>query len=367
MKMKNTQTMLSLIIILIIVLTSCDFPQNNNDNFIYTYPSIGDTFTIINMKTHQVDNEVKMDLPDGLQLYGLCISSDKNHLIFAGFDASKTENPICIVDYSISKDTIESIYNTGIQCLAVPRIGTAILDNNDSKVYLYTHKNGLYVIDFNKKETTLISSEIDVAKYFYTFDDCSMTIIKKYITSGFQSASYTEMEFYNNDSVLSHAEFILNQNDIDSVDVMDIAYSPQKNKIFITYLLSNGRSRNISAYFGSYDLETLEFSKGNFTFPWSTRSYTISNSDLLDECYVAGENDTVYVIDVSDDNYSMKDHIILSGKTGGPTTSILLEEENIAYFGCYNDNRVYIYNLKTRNIINQFYAERPYNFILAKK
>ena len=361
--MKKSHLLIFLALLSVLVLSNCNFPHSDNNRYIYTYPNIGSIFTVINTKTNQVDKEIEMILPHGIQLYGWCKSSDNNHLIFAGLDTSNTEYPICIVDYSISKDTIESIYNTGIPCLAVPRIGTAILDDSDNKVFLYTHNNGLYIIDFKIHEIQLLSSEINVGKYFYTFNDCPITIIKKYITSAFISASFTELEFYYNDSTLSQPEFVLNQNDVDSIDVTDIDYSPEKNRIYISYLLSNGRSRNLSVNFGSYDLETLELTKSDFTLPWSSNSYSVTNSDIRNECYVVGANDTVYVIDLTDEIYSIKDKILLENKTIGPTNSILVPENNIAYFGCSRDNRIYICDLKNNEIIDQLFVERPYLFL----
>jgi len=364
---KTTNIIFTAILLLLFTLNNCNAPINSNESDkIYTYPNIGDTFTIINTKTHQVDKEVKMDLNDSLHLYGWCLSADENHLIFAGFNTNESEDSIYIVNYNIIQDTIESIFNTGIQELAAPRLGTAYLENCDSKFYLYTHKAGLYVIDYYTEDVSLISSEIGVGKYFYTLEDSPWTIIKKYVarTGGI---SYAELEFYVNNSMLSDTAFVLNKNGIDSIDVMDLTYSSEQNKIFITYLLSNGRSRDISANFGSYNLETLEFSKGEFTLPWSTNAYSISYSESRNECYLVGEQDKVYVIDVSNENYSIKELIELPGKTTGPTKSIILSDENIAYFGCTRDNLVYVCNLNTKEIINSFYVERPYYFILVKR
>jgi hypothetical protein len=363
LEMRKSCPLVFLTILSVLILSNCNFPPSNNNSYIYAYPNISNIFTVINAKTNQVDKEVTMDLPKGVLLFGWCMSSDDEHLIFAGFDTSYTEYPICIIDYGICNDTIESIYNTGIQCLAVPRIGTAILDGCDSKVYLSTYANGLYIIDFKSQKTQLLSSEINVEKSFYTFNDLPMTIIKKYITTAFMGASYTELEFYYNDSTLSQPEFVLNQDDVDSIDVTDIGYSQEKNKIFITYLISNGRSRDISVQFGSYDLETLELTKSNFTLPWSSNSYSITNSDLRNECYVVGQNDTVYVIDVTNDTYSIKDKIYLENKTIGPTKSILVTDDNFAYFGCSRDNRIYVCDLNNREIINQLFVERPYLFL----
>lgn len=362
---------LPLFLLLLITLSSCIFtPKNKSDgDLIYTYPNIGDSFTVINSKTHEVEKTVKMNLNDSVHLFGWCLSADEKHLIFAGFNTNESEDSIYIVNYNIIKDTIESIFNTGIQELAVPRLGTAYLENCDSKFYLYTHKAGLYVIDYYTEEVSLISSEIIVGKYFYTFEDSPWTIIKKYI-AGAGNISHTELEFYLNDSMLSDTAFVLNKNGIDGIDVMDLTYSSEQNKIFFTYLLSNGRSRGVSALFGSYDLETLEFLKGEFTLPWGENlmvmnGYSISYSESHNECYVVGEQDKVFVIDVSNENYSIKELIELPGKTKGPTKSIILSDENIAYFGCTRDDLVYVCDLNKKEIINSFYVERPFLFILV--
>lgn len=362
--MKKALLIISLILILSLV--GCNiFPiDRTEDELLYTYPNIASSFSIINTRTNQVEKTVNMELPNELQLFGWCFSANENHIYFAGFNSLDTSYSVNIVDYNIEDDTVESIFKTDIKGLAAPRLGTAFIENCDSKFYLFTHSSGLYIVDAKLKESTLISSETNSEHFFYLFKDSPWTIVKKYIT--LNNTSFTEIEFYKKDSLISSPEFVINSNDCDGLDILDLVYSSNKNKIFFTYLLSNGRSRNIGAYFGSFNLETFEIIKGKFELPWSTNSYSISYSDEHEECYVVGEHDTVYIIDVREDSYNINGYIYLKDKTNGPTSSIVKSDDNIIYFGCSRDNKIYIYNHNKKKIVNSLFVERPYKLFLVK-
>ena len=151
---------------------------------------------------------------------------------------------------------------------------------------------------------------------------------------------------------------ILNENDIDSVFLDDAVFSESNNKLFITYMLSRRRSSYITSYFNYYDLQIKEFHKSPITLPWSLNPYNIEYSPKRKEVYTVGASDKLYIIDTG--NETLKDSIILIGKTQSPSEIILRNDENILFISCPNNNSILAIDLNKRKVVKNISLEHPY-------
>ena len=196
---------------------------------------------------------------------------------------------------------------------------------------------------------------------FYHSSDQQLTAVNKDLLAG---DSYSELYIYDTLSGLKDLKCILNEGDQDSVYIYDVIFSNDNKKIYVSYQLSGGRSRDIAAYFGSYDLETQELHTAPFTFPWSLNPYYMAYSPLRDEIYLIGAYDTFYIINVQGDRYSIKETIQLAGKVAGPSQILVRPDEEVAFVSCNYTNLVYVIDLETRSVINQINIPMAYTMII---
>ena len=325
-----------------------------DNGLMVVYPNSGSQLTIVDCNTFEIVKNITVDIPDSLYITRMCLSTNKDYFIFI---STILEPPYStyIISYNIELANVCSIFPIGVDTVGAPRLTAANIQDKPGLIYLYTHSHGLYSIDFIKEEINLISDECDqgLGKYFYFNDDKTITsILKK-----FGSKSYAEIEFYNTLSELKEIQFVLNQNNQDSIAISDLVFS-KDNKIFISFWPS--QLKWIEDYFGSYNLETKELHKANFTLPWSIIPYLLSYSPKRNEIYTVSGLDKFYVIDVSTEDYIIRDVIELTGKIEGTSRILVRRDEKIAFVSCSVSNLVFVIDLETKQVIKEIEMEFPY-------
>jgi hypothetical protein len=326
-----------------------------DNGLMVVYSNSGKKLTIIDCNTFEAVKNITVDVPDSLYITRMCLSTNKEYFIFIA-SITVGRYPTYIITYNIEEGIVSSIFPIGLDTVGAPRLTAAYIQDKPGLLYLYTHNHGLYSIDFNKEEVNLISDECDqsLGKFFYfTGDKKTCVILKK-----FGSKSYDEIEFYNTLSELKEIQFVLNQNNKDSISIDDLIFS-KDNKIFISIRLP--QTKWIENYFGSYDLETKELRKANFTLPWSINAYLLGYSPGRNEIYTVGAQDKLFVIDVSTDDYFIKDVIEIPGKVDECTSKIFIRrDEKIAFISCSFSNLVFVIDLDTKQVIKKINIEFPY-------
>jgi len=315
--------------------------------------------TIIDYNTYEVVKHINVNIPDTLQFHSMCLSTNKDYFIFC---ASTGAPPFSnyIISYDIVKNSVYNIFPTGLDSVGAPRMTAAFLPDEPGLIYLYTRHVGLYAIDFLKEEKELISPEKGMSKDFFHSHDKKWILMNKYIPCG----DYTEIEFYNTSERLYQEEFILNKNDQDSLDVVDLVFSKNKTKLYISYLLSKRRAVYDAAFFGCYDLETKEPDSSYVTLPWSDNPYYIAYSSKRQEVYMVGAQDKFYIIDVSSKEYSIEAVIDLTGKIPSPSRIVIRPDEDVAFVSCVYTDLVFVIDLENRRILKSIQIEHPYFMVL---
>jgi YVTN family beta-propeller protein len=215
---------------------------------------------------------------------------------------------------------------------------------------------------FKQQVKELISNEhnFDLDERIYNSQDNNWTVVHK-DWSGSIKGSFSELEFYSVSSGLHNLIFTLNKDNKDSIEVYDFEFS-KDNKLFITYQLSDGRSRAIESYFGSYDLVTKQLYQSLLRFPWSLNPYYTAYSPSRNEVYTIGAYDTLYVIDT--DTYKIKSTIILPGKIIGSSQIQITPDEAIVFVSCPNSNSIYVIDLNNYQVTKIINLTNPYNMII---
>jgi WD40 repeat protein len=323
------------------------------ENKMYVYSNSGNTFYLMDYKTFEVAREIHLNIADTISCDGMALSTNRDYLFF-GAQGLFPNPPSGFVIYDIKKDKIENLFFTKLNY----GIGYFISAENKSEpglVYVHFRDFGTYSIDlFERKVKELISDEhgFDLSKRIYQSPDGKWTVVMK---------NYSELEFYNAESWLHDLQFTLNKDDRDSISVYDLEFS-KDNRLFITYQLSDGRSRDIGSYFGSYDLETKQLYRSSLKFPWSLNPYYTAYSPNRNEVYTIGTYDKLYVIDA--DSYGIKGTVILTGKITGSSQILIIPNEEIAFVACPNNNSIFVVDLNSRQIIKTIAVTKPYNMII---
>jgi len=133
-------------------------PKEENltgNNQMIVYPNIGNVFYWVNYKTLELGRTTILNIPDSIGCFGICLSTNKDFLIFAG---ELLEPPYSqfIISYNIKRDTLHRIFPTGLDSVGAPRITAAYLPNDPGLIYLYSHNVGLYSINFLSQEVNMI-------------------------------------------------------------------------------------------------------------------------------------------------------------------------------------------------------------------
>lgn len=134
-------------------------------------------------------------------------------------------------------------------------------------------------------------------------------------------------------------------------------------RLFVTYQLSDGRSRGIESYFGSYDLQTGELYTSDLRFPWTLNPYYTAYSPKRGEIYTIGAYQEFYIID--SEAYQVNEIITLEEKKTQNVSQILLSrDENVAFISSPADNLLQMLDLNTRNVVQTIELEQPYHMII---
>lgn len=331
------------------------------NNQMVVYPNIGNVFYLVNYKTLRLERTIKLDTPDSIGCFGLCLSTNKDFLVFAGEQLEAPFNQF-IITYDIKQDTLYNIFPTGLDSVGAPRMTAAHLPSDPGLIYLYSHKVGLYSINFLSQEVTLISSENGIPKEFHNSPDEKWIVIRKYFPG--YNKNYTELEFYKTVEGLIHYDFVLNKSDQDSLDIMDLVFSNGNSKLYVSYLLSQRRAVNEAAFFGSYNLNNKEFSLSHVVLPWSWNPYYMAYCEKRKEAYMVGAQDKFYMIDTSSEDYILKSVVDLTGKIPSPSRILIRPDENVAFVSCVYSNFVLAIDLNNKSILKTIPIEAPYLMIL---
>lgn len=359
------------LILLLGVLCSCEKNKNTlngasstTDNKMYVYQNSGKMLYLVDYQTYEVVRTINLNFPAQISCYGLCLSTDHNYLIGEGIDFSSPMGNLYFYSYDIQNERILNYFNTGLIADGIPSFIAANIPSDPGLAYFNHRSKGLYAFNFiNKEPVEQISNETEqhLIKLFYHSSEHQWTVVNKKWLAG---NSRSELHIYDTLSGLKDLKFILNEGNKDSVYIYDIAFSNNNKKLYISYQLSGGRSVGIAAYFGSYDLETRKLYTAPFTFPWSLNPYYMAYSPRREEVYLVGASAKFYIIDVSGDEYSIKDTIQLTGKVGGPSKILVRPDEEVAFVSCNYTNLVYVIDLETRSILNQVHIPMAYTMII---
>ena len=349
----------NLILITIIILGCNNSPTepDTTENKMYVYSNYGNTFYLVDYKTYEVIKEIQLSVPDTVKCNGMILSTDRNYLFFKA-EGQYPSPPFGFAIYNIENKNLENVFFTEFRGAEPAYFISAQNNSEPGLIYIHFRDIGTYSIDlFEQKVKELISDEhdFDLDKRIFHSPDGLWTIVKKNWAIG-----YTELEFYSASSGLHDLLFTLNKNDADSISIYDFEFS-NNNKLFITYQLSDGRSRDIESYFGSYDLETKQLYRSSLKFPWSLSGYYLTYSSNRNEVYAVGSSGQFYIIDP--DTYLIKD--TLSFSIGGEQSPIVITPyENLAFVAYPNSNSIYAIDLNERKLKKTIYVDEPYNMII---
>lgn len=356
-------------IIILLLINSCsadnlietnDKSERTYNNMMVVYPNIGNIFYWLNYNSLELERTTILDIPDSIGCFGICISANKDYIIFAGQLLNKPYRQY-IISYDIKSGKISNIFYTGLDSVGAPRITAAYLPHEPGLIYMYSHSAGLYSINFLTKVINIISDEHgqNLGKNFYFSADKKKAAVLKQIGG---NNTYSEIELYNTIDGVKNPYFVLNQNNMDSIQVDDLSFSEDNKKVYISIRVP--QMRGIANYFGSYNLETGELYKSPFTFPWSINPYYMAYSSKRQEVYLVGEQNKFYIIDTKTKDYKLKDVIDLSGKLPGPSRLVLNPDENMCFVSCSRSNFIIAIDLDKKSILKKIPIEAPYLMLL---
>jgi hypothetical protein len=368
--MNNNQKIFSIILIVLVVILipSCErvYPPSDYEehDLLVVYENKGNDFYLIDPYLFTINKEVNLDISEDFFPTSMCVSTNNDYLLFTGRYEDDPKRNYYIVKYDISADSAAGIFSLGLKELGYPKICAAHLDDEPGLIYLYSNNGGTYKIDFLKEKCSVISFAQNLPKDFYYPPETDWMVRNNYYPNTIYSFSYTELEFFSIESHLRNCEFILNKHDIDSVVIKDMKYSSKDEKLYVSYLLSQKKAIRGSAFFGAYDMLTLEFDTSHVVLPWSTNPYYLAYNSGRDECYMIGETNQFYIIGLDSTEYYLKDVIELTDKTTGPSRIAVRSDCNIAFVSCIRDNRVYVVDLETKQVYTTISIETPYQLVL---
>jgi len=301
----------------IVLLTSCSKKEStvekDTPNKLFAYPNKGDIVYLIDYESYELIEEINLGLLETHGLFGITLSSNRDYLVFSGMELQPPFGHF-IFSYNISDGT-KQMFTTDFDSVGAPRMAPALDQSNPGLIYFYSHSLGFYSIDFLEKKVIQCLSEehgqsLGVA--FYNTPNASYTaVLKKYPTS------YSEIEFYQQGSSLQNLLYVFNDNDEYGMSVYDVAFSDNDEFMYVSYQLSERRSREIESYFGIYDLNNKELFKSEMRLPWSLNPYYIEYSPKRKEAYLVGAYDQFYIINT--ENNTLVDSVTITGKVEGPS------------------------------------------------
>ena len=336
-------------------------PGNTTEDKMYVYSNYGKTFYLVDYKTFEVVKGINLSVSDTISINGMILSTDKKNLSFKA-EGQYPSPPFGFVVYNIEKQNIEDIFFTDFKNAEPAYFIAAQNKAEPGLIYVRFRDIGTYSIDlYKQKIKDFISDEHDFVldERIYPAIGGNWDVIHKH-WSGNIKGSFSELEFYLTSSGLHNLQFTLNRDDQDSISIYDFKLS-KDNRLFITYQLSDGRSRNIESYLGVYNLETKQLLRSSLKFPWSLSGYYLAYSANRNEVYTIGSSGIFYIIDP--DTYSLEDTINLS-VVGEQSPIVVTPDDNFAFVAYPNSNSIYVIDLNERKVIKTISVNEPYNMII---
>ena len=337
-------------------------PPASTDHKMYVYSNTSQKFYLVDYGTYNVVREIPLNVPSGISLSGMTLSTNRDHLLFRT-SGPNNESPLGFAIYDIRKEEFRELFFTEFIHSGPVTFIAAEDKSAPGLIYAHLRDAGTYAIDLiEKRVVEIISDEHDfvLSKRFAHSPDGRWTLIHK-IRSG--AGGFHELQFYAKSSDLRDLQFTLSENGEDSISIYDLEFSKDGEKLFISYQLSDGRSRDIESYFGSYDLQRKQLYRSSLIFPWSLNPYYLAYSPKRDEIYTVGAYQEFHIIDT--ETYERENVITLIGKKTREVSLILISpDENLAYVSCPADNLVFAVDLEKREVIRSIELQQPYHIII---
>jgi WD40 repeat protein len=333
--------------------------EPTTDNKMFVYPNKGNTFYLVDYNSYNIIGEIKLKIPNNIYLNGMTLSTNRDYLLFCGIDtSSSTTYKDVFVAYDIYNNKIGDIYYTGLTNTGPERFISGQNKSSPGLIYVYYRDLGFYLLDiFEKKiiKTISVDHAFTFIKEPFHCPYGQRDILLK--TDG--ANAYSEIECYQANTDFSNLQFILNQNNKDSIFVYNIDFS-NDNRLLVSYQPSGG-NYNTAGYLGIYNLNTKQFTHTSLKLPWSLNGYFITYNENRDELYDIGNKGILYIIDAN--TYKIKKTIDLSIE-GQESPVVLGPDKNIAYVGYPENNLLFVINLDTDKIITKITITSAYNIII---
>jgi len=346
-------------VVLVVLLISLNYncnkyipPLCKNETHIIVYDLRGDQYALIDNQTYDIVRTEKINIPDSLYIRSKCLSSNKENIILIA-NVAQPNNDLYCLQYNIESDTITNVFCTNINSSKPPRLHPI---EESTGILMYTETSGMDIINYETGEVEFISDEVGYPKEIFKskFDD--IVIITNYYGSAL--GSYTDFSIYY-DSNFYEPSAIVNINDCDSVNIKDISFSENGGRIFISYLLSDNKAIFQSAFFGSYNLSTLEKDSSYITLPWSTYPYQIAYNQKYKECYLTGFDERIYIVNTDTNHYVIEDTLELNGYSNTYSNFLIHPNKEILFVNSVYYNTINVIDIKNRAVIDTINVNFP--------
>lgn len=347
-------------------LLGCGDAGTNNrgkttENKMYVYSNQGNTFYLLDYKTFEVVEEIYLNVPDSVTCNAMTLSMNNDHLFFKALTPYPNAS-LGFAVYNIGENKLKNIFFTQFHNAEPAYFVSSQNPTTPGLIYVVLRDYGTFSMDlFGQRLVEQISTEhnFNLDKRIYHSPDGKWQVVHKK-WSGDITGSFSELWFYSVSSGLHDVQFILNGGDKDSISIYAFKFS-NDNKLYISYQLSNGRSRDIESYFGAYDLETKKLHRSSLKFSWSLSGYDVGYSANRKEIYTVGNDGQFYVI--SSETWSVLDTINIPVR--GEQSPISIAPGENAAFVCYpSSNSIFVIDLNVRRVIKVIFLPHPYNIII---
>lgn len=365
--MKRCYILIIGIVLLSVIFTHCIRDKSINpdeikpveNNLMIVYPNHSNKITLVDYNTLEIVKKITVAIPDSLQIHTMCLSTNHDYFVFS-LISSYPSSLHYIMSYNISQDSIHTLIPTNLKNTNAPRLSAAFIPEQPGLVYYYSHGVGLYSIDIFNRQVQMISNEKrqNLGMQFYSSPDKkTIAILKRH--SG--SNGFTEIEFYDIHSDLNNFQFVLNENNQDSIRMDDLVFDGNE-RVFVSIRLTE--KKWIENYFGSYDLKTKKLFKSSLVFPWSINPYFMEYSKKRQEVYLIGASNKLFVIDTKVRDYTIKAIIDLPKQISDTSRILLRPDENVVFVSCSMENFIIAIDLGKREVIKKIDIELAHLMLL---
>lgn len=335
-------------------------PHNPTKDKMYVYSNTAQRFYLIDYKTFNIVKEIPLVVPEGVSLQGMTLSTNRDHLFFRTW-GPYNESPLGFAIYDIGKEEFREMFITELNHPGPVTFIAAEDESTPGLIFAHLRDAGTYTIDlFEKRVVEKIWDEHDFAleKRIYHSPNGQWSVVskKQHVTG------VTELQFHTRNSKLHDLQFVLNENNRDSIWIYDLAFSGVGDeKLHVSYQLSGGRSRDVESYFGGYDLGTRQLTWSPLRFPWSLSGYFLAYGAERNEVYCAGNDGQFYVIDGN--TLSIKDTVALAIIGKREQSPIIITPNESAALIAYNSD-IFMIDLNDHNSLKTIRLEEPYWMII---